>query len=104
MKRRNYETTTWRKLRLEVMDADGYICQICGKPTIDRHPKLQPVVDHIQPHRGDDAVFWNRTNLQTLHKSCHDKKTGHENLGRKLGSRTGWTGLDGWPVEEESDG
>jgi len=34
------------------------------------------VVDHIQPHRGDQLLFWDRTNWQTLCKRCHDQKTG----------------------------
>lgn len=33
------------------------------------------VVDHIIPHRGDMAVFWDRSNWQTLCKPCHDLKT-----------------------------
>jgi 5-methylcytosine-specific restriction enzyme A len=34
------------------------------------------VVDHIEPHRGDQALFWNPLNWQTLCKVCHDVKTG----------------------------
>jgi 5-methylcytosine-specific restriction enzyme A len=30
------------------------------------------VCDHIKPHRGDEALFWDETNLQTICKSCHD--------------------------------
>ncbi|WP_434672174.1 HNH endonuclease [Pseudomonas sp. R1-15] len=30
------------------------------------------VVDHIEAHRGDMAVFWDRNNWQTLCKPCHD--------------------------------
>lgn len=33
------------------------------------------VVDHIIPHRGDPALFWDRDNWQALCKSCHDRKT-----------------------------
>lgn len=29
------------------------------------------VVDHIEPQRGDDAVFWDRANWQPLCKSHH---------------------------------
>lgn len=29
------------------------------------------VVDHIEPHRGNRALFWNRTNWQPLCTSCH---------------------------------
>jgi 5-methylcytosine-specific restriction protein A len=29
--------------------------------------------DHIEPHRGDDRLFWDENNLQTLCKGCHDE-------------------------------
>lgn len=34
------------------------------------------VVDHIRPHRGDKALFWDKSNWQSLCKPCHDRKTG----------------------------
>ena len=34
------------------------------------------VVDHIVPHRGDQKLFWDRGNWQTLCKTHHDRKTG----------------------------
>ena len=39
--------------------------------------KLKPatVVDHINPHRGDEKLFWDESNWQPLCKRCHDKKT-----------------------------
>ena len=36
------------------------------------------IVDHIQPHRGDLALFWDQSNWQPLCKPCHDAKTAHE--------------------------
>jgi 5-methylcytosine-specific restriction endonuclease McrA len=30
------------------------------------------VVDHIIPHKGDKALFWDRDNWQSLCKLCHD--------------------------------
>jgi 5-methylcytosine-specific restriction protein A len=32
-------------------------------------------VDHIQPHRGDEELFWARNNWAARCKSCHSKKT-----------------------------
>jgi 5-methylcytosine-specific restriction protein A len=29
------------------------------------------VVDHIKPHKGDQALFWNRANWQTLCATHH---------------------------------
>jgi 5-methylcytosine-specific restriction protein A len=39
------------------------------------------VVDHIDPHKGDKAKFWERTNWQPLCKPCHDRKTVIEDGG-----------------------
>lgn len=33
------------------------------------------VVDHIIPHRGDEKLFWDRSNWQPLCKVHHDRKT-----------------------------
>jgi len=30
------------------------------------------VVDHIKPHRGDEQLFFDECNLQSLCKPCHD--------------------------------
>lgn len=30
------------------------------------------LVDHIIPHRGDQALFWDKGNWQSLCKQCHD--------------------------------
>src|SRR5690606_12432987 len=35
-------------------------------------------VDHKIPHKGDDDLFWNRSNWQPLCKRCHDQKTARE--------------------------
>lgn len=33
------------------------------------------IVDHITPHKGDNALFWDCKNWQSLCKACHDAKT-----------------------------
>ena len=51
-----------------------------------RHPLCAPceatgrvtaadTVDHIIPHRGDQARFWDRTNCRACCRSCHSRKT-----------------------------
>lgn len=32
-------------------------------------------VDHTIPHRGNQALFWDRSNLHGMAKTCHSKKT-----------------------------
>lgn len=36
------------------------------------------VVDHIKPHRGNKALFWNQNNWQSLCHNCHNRKTAKE--------------------------
>lgn len=36
------------------------------------------IVDHIIPHRGDQQLFWDHDNWQSLCKPCHDEKTARE--------------------------
>lgn len=39
------------------------------------------VVDHITPHKGDQDLFWDTSNWQSMSKPCHDKKTANEDGG-----------------------
>lgn len=47
------------------------------------------VVDHIIPHRGDGALFWDESNWQGLAKSCHDRKTATHDGGFGRASKEG---------------
>lgn len=39
------------------------------------------VVDHVVPHRGNDKLFRDKSNWQSLCKQCHDRKTGkHDSI------------------------
>jgi 5-methylcytosine-specific restriction endonuclease McrA len=46
-------------------------CVLCGQPA--------KVVDHITPHRGDEALFWDKSNWQPLCWKHHSAKTLEEN-------------------------
>ena len=61
----------WRKLRLQALMRDMYICQMCNRPA-----GKSAHVDHIIPKSrgGKDEL----SNLQTLHGSCHQRKTNAE--------------------------
>lgn len=39
------------------------------------------IVDHKVPHKGDKALFWDRSNWQGLCKPDHDRKTATEDGG-----------------------
>jgi 5-methylcytosine-specific restriction enzyme A len=42
------------------------------------------VVDHITPHRGDHALFWNPNNWQSLCQPHHDSTKQREEKGNPL--------------------
>ena len=67
--RKWYSTTRWQKLRWQVLVEAMFTCAMCGRVCAD---KGQAVADHITPHRGDHALFWDRLNVQCLCKPCHD--------------------------------
>lgn len=67
---RSYDSR-WRAVRNRFLKANP-LCVKCkeqGKLT------KAAVVDYIKPHRGDENLFWDKSNWQALCKSCHDNKT-----------------------------
>lgn len=67
-------TGRWRKSRLGFLRKHP-LCVKC-----DEQGAIVPatVVDHIKPHRGDKALFWDRGNWQPLCTPCHNRKTASE--------------------------
>jgi 5-methylcytosine-specific restriction enzyme A len=63
----------WREARLSHL-AEQPLCVACQRAD---PPRVEPatVVDHVVPHRGDQGLFWDRDNWQSLCKRCHDQKT-----------------------------
>ena len=70
---RGYDSR-WRKARRQFLQKHP-LCVECQKE--GRYVKAT-VVDHIVPHRGNDKLFWDRSNWQPLCKRCHDRKTRRE--------------------------
>lgn len=64
-------TYAWQQARLRFLKAHP-LCVIC-----EESDTIEPatVVDHKIPHRGDQTLFWDRTNWQSLCKPHHDAKT-----------------------------
>ena len=62
----------WRNARARFLRRHP-LCVSCLK-----EGKITPavIVDHIIPHRGDQALFWDQGNWQPLCKDCHGVKTG----------------------------
>ncbi len=71
----------WRKAR------EGYLKNhpLCADHESRELIEEATVVDHIVPHRGDKALFGDKSNWQPLCKPCHDRKTATEDNGF-----TGW--------------
>lgn len=53
------------------------------------------VVDHVVPHRGDNKLFWAKSNWQSLCKQCHD---GWKQRQEK-GAVTGACSVSGLPLD-----
>ena len=58
----------WAKQRKYFL-YDNPMCAFCLK---DGNFKGADVVDHITPHRGNEALFWDKSNWQPLCKFHHD--------------------------------
>src|SRR5574344_1864672 len=62
-----YNTQRWRTLRKEHLKEQPY-CVCCGSTE-------NLTVDHIFEARGNEELFFNPDNLQTLCSTCHRYKT-----------------------------
>jgi 5-methylcytosine-specific restriction enzyme A len=73
-----YSTAGWRKMRRMQLARAPWCVDCLGEkvytPASD--------VDHIKPHRGNRALFFDYGNLQSLCHSCHSRKTAGEVWGR----------------------
>lgn len=65
------------------------MCQEQGRVTV------ATVVDHKVPHRGDQKLFWCRSNWQSLCSTHHSRDKQRE----ELGTQSPAIGVDGWPIE-----
>lgn len=74
-------TYAWKKARAAYL-AVNPICVFCQRKDL-----IEPatVVDHKIPHRGDQTLFWDRDNWQSLCKPCHDGEKQRQENG--LGSQ-----------------
>jgi 5-methylcytosine-specific restriction protein A len=72
-----YRSKRWRAERAAFLH-EHPLCAECH-----RHGAIVPasVVDHIDPHRGNETVFWDRNRWQALCASCHGRKTASHDGG-----------------------
>lgn len=74
--KRGYDSQ-WRKARVGFLRKHPLCVHCKGKGILTE----ATVVDHIQPHKGDKELFWDRLNWQPLCASCHGFKTATEDGG-----------------------
>lgn len=89
-----YNSMRWRKLRKQLL-AEHPMCQCpnCNEMGLEAN-----VADHIEPHRGDARLFWNKDNLQALNKQCHDSWKQQQEGGRAATQQPKY-GNDGVPLD-----
>ena len=76
-RQRGYDST-WEKARAAFLQAHPS-CVVCGQPATDVH--------HSAPHRGNQAVFWDRSQWAPLCHAHHSSATMREvNSRRRRGS------------------
>jgi 5-methylcytosine-specific restriction protein A len=74
-----YDSARWRKARARFLSQPEHVlCRTCKAKGIRRRANT---VDHVQPHRGDAGLFWDRSNWQPLCGPCHSAKTAAETAG-----------------------
>lgn len=79
--RKWYKTAEWKSLRWDVLVAAHFTCVRCQVVGESR----DLVADHVRPHRGDHAMFFDKFNLQCLCATCHNRDKQREerrDLGR----------------------
>ena len=59
----------WQQARLEHLQREP-LCRMCKAQGL---VTLATVVDHIRPHNGNQELFWDRSNWQSLCARCHSK-------------------------------
>ena len=84
----NYQ---WQKARLAHRQ-EHPLCVMC---LAEDRTTAATVVDHINEHKGDLELFWDRDNWQSLCKPHHDST-------KQQIERNGYhneIGADGWPID-----
>lgn len=81
-----YGTKRWADLRLAVFVRDNFTCQRTGQLCSGAYPAdNSPTANHKTPHRGDERLFWDINNLETVTKAVHDKIIQAEEQGAIVG-------------------
>lgn len=87
-----YDRARYKRMRAMRLQEEP-LCRYC----MSRFKRVTEatVCDHIVPHKGDEDMFFDYANTQSLCKPCHDQHKQREELGlvEKL-----VFGADGYPI------
>jgi 5-methylcytosine-specific restriction endonuclease McrA len=71
-------TYAWQKASKAFILANP-LCAMCER---QGRVTATALVDHIEPHRGDMTLFWDKSNWQPLCTTCHSSVKQREESGR----------------------
>lgn len=82
----------WRKARAVFLSRpENVFCVMCKA---QGRMVAATVVDHIRPHKDDQALFWDESNWQPLCKPHHDSTKQRIELGQQVGCDASGVPLD----------
>jgi 5-methylcytosine-specific restriction endonuclease McrA len=84
----------WQKARARFLKAHP-LCVMCTAENPLR-PVIAQVVDHIVPHKGDKALFWDESNWQPLCKPHHDRDKAEQEGRHQARTKFGTDGRVIW--------
>ena len=69
-KKKIYNSSSWQKIRKQVLSRDFYICQICGECNCNT---VHHVIEITEANQYDIAITNNVDNCITVCNQCHDE-------------------------------
>ena len=69
-----YNSSKWRKVRLDYLNTVHHICELCGKPAQQVHHR-DPLTD--KDYYLNYEKCYGFANLQALCRDCHNKMDKH---------------------------
>ena len=69
-KKKIYNSSSWQKIRKQVLSRDFYICQICGECNCNT---VHHIIEITEANQYDIAITNNVDNCITVCNQCHDE-------------------------------
>lgn len=86
-----YNTPAWHRLRASQLRYEPYCCRCAALG----RSAVASVADHINPHKGNEALFLDPDNLQSLCITCHNSYKRRLEMSGKVAGCT----ADGVPLD-----